>query len=105
MIKIGCCGFPINKKRYFEEFKVIELNTTFYRIPSEEWLKNLRKEAPEDFEFTFKAFQGITHDVISSTWKKSNIPNYKELKGKVGYLRPTKKFLNFGKSKKKLQKF
>jgi len=94
IVKVGTCGFPISRKKYFSEFKVIELNNTFYNIPDEGWLKKIRKEAPRDFEFTFKAFQGITHDTNSPTWKKSKI-DYRELKGKVGYLRPTREVFEF----------
>jgi len=95
MIKVGTCGFPISRKKYYEEFNVVEINSTFYSIPDIEWVKKIRNEAPENFEFTFKAFQGITHDVNSFTWRKSKIKNYKELKGKVGYLRNTKEVFEF----------
>jgi len=94
IIKVGTCGFPISRKRYFSEFRVVELNNTFYDIPNEEWVKKIREEAPKDFEFTFKAFQGITHDTKSPTWKKSKI-DYKKLEGKVGNLRPTKEVFEF----------
>jgi uncharacterized protein YecE (DUF72 family) len=95
MIKVGTCGFPIARKKYYKEFNVIEINSTFYSIPDIEWVKKIRNEAPENFEFTFKAFQGITHDVNSFTWRRSKIKNYKELKGKVGYLRNTKEVFEF----------
>jgi len=29
-IKIGCCGFPVGKERYYKEFDVVELQSTFY---------------------------------------------------------------------------
>jgi len=77
MIKIGCCGFPTNKKEYFKKFSLVELQSTFYEIPSKiETVKKWRKEAPKDFEFTLKAFQVITHD--------SKSPTYKKLKGTFG---------------------
>jgi len=94
IFKVGTCGFPISRKRYFSEFKVVELNNTFYDIPNEEWVKKIRNEAPKDFEFTFKAFQGITHDTKSPTWKRSKI-DYKKLDGKVGNLKPTKEVFEF----------
>ncbi len=104
MIKVGTCGFPISRKRYYAEFKVIELNNTFYKIPDLEWLKRIKEESPKDFEFTFKVFQGITHDVNSPTWKKSNIENYINLKGKVGYLRNTEEIFNFWKIQEEIAK-
>jgi uncharacterized protein YecE (DUF72 family) len=77
MVKIGCCGFPINKKEYFKKFSLAEIQSTFYEIPAKiETVKKWREEAPKDFEFTLKAFQVITHD--------SKSPTYKRLKRKFG---------------------
>jgi uncharacterized protein YecE (DUF72 family) len=77
MVKVGCCGFPINKKEYFKKFSLVELQSTFYEIPAKiETVKKWREEAPKDFEFTLKAFQVITHDFKS--------PTYKRLKRKFG---------------------
>jgi len=95
VVKVGCCGYPISMKKYFNEFKVVEIQSTFYKLPKESTVEKWRKEAPNDFEFTLKAFQGITHDVNSPTWKKSGIKDYKDLAGKVGSLRPTKEVYNF----------
>jgi uncharacterized protein YecE (DUF72 family) len=76
-IFVGCCGFPINKKKYFEQFKVVELQSTFYEIPAKlETVKKWKEKAPRDFEFTLKAFQVITHEISS--------PTYKRLKEKFG---------------------
>ncbi|WP_440060141.1 DUF72 domain-containing protein [Thermogladius sp. 4427co] len=69
-IKIGCCGFPVSRKKYYGEFNVVELQNTFYDLPSIDWAENLRSEAPGDFEFTIKAWQVITHPASSPTWKK-----------------------------------
>jgi uncharacterized protein YecE (DUF72 family) len=77
MVKVGCCGFPINKKEYFKKFSLVELQATFYEIPAKiETVKKWREEASKDFEFTLKAFQVITHD--------SKSPTYKRLKRKFG---------------------
>jgi len=73
MIKVGCCGFSVSKKKYFENLKVVEVQQTFYKILDEKTLKNWREEAPKDFEFVIKAFQGITHNIKSPTWKKSGM--------------------------------
>ncbi len=88
-IKIGCCGFCMSMDKYFRTFNVVEIQRTFYELIKEDTVKKWRKKAPEQFEFTIKVFQGITHDVSSPTWRRSNIKNYKELKGKVGFLRLT----------------
>ncbi|MEM1530917.1 MAG: DUF72 domain-containing protein [Candidatus Bathyarchaeia archaeon] len=61
MIKVGCCGYPVSQAKYYETFKLVELNSTFYRYPSPRTAENWRKRAPEDFEFTVKAHQDISH--------------------------------------------
>ncbi|MCD6301325.1 MAG: DUF72 domain-containing protein [Staphylothermus sp.] len=89
IIKIGCCGFPVSRKKYFQEYTVVELQNTFYNIPTKDWAEKIRSEAPENFEFTLKAWQVITHPHRSPTWKKlkekppGNLENY-------GWLKPTK---------------
>lgn len=61
MIRIGCCGYPTSMKRYHGQFGLVELNTTFYRYPSLSTVEGWRQKAPENFEFTVKANQEITH--------------------------------------------
>jgi len=31
-IMTGCCGYPVKKERYYENFKVVELRWIFYKI-------------------------------------------------------------------------
>lgn len=81
MIKIGCCGFAKGKKEYFKHFKLVEIQQTFYKIIPENTLERWRRDAPNDFEFTVKAFQGITHPINSPTWRRSGI----NLKGDERY--------------------
>ena len=61
MIKVGCCGFPTSMKRYFENYSLVELNSTFYEYPKMETVAGWREKAPEKFEFTVKAHQDISH--------------------------------------------
>jgi len=61
LIKVGCCGFPISMKRYFENYRLVELNSTFYEYPKLETVEGWREKAPGDFEFTVKAHQDISH--------------------------------------------
>ena len=30
--KVGCCGFPVVRGRYYETFGVVELQQTFYQL-------------------------------------------------------------------------
>jgi uncharacterized protein YecE (DUF72 family) len=46
---------------YGERFRTVEINNTFYRMPSESVLKNWAKEVPAGFSFVIKASQRITH--------------------------------------------
>jgi len=61
MIRVGCCGFPTSMKKYFESFSLVELNSTFYQYPQEKTVEGWREKAPENFEFTVKAHQDISH--------------------------------------------
>ncbi|MFH7903581.1 MAG: DUF72 domain-containing protein [Candidatus Aenigmatarchaeota archaeon] len=92
VIKVGCCGFPISKNKYFENFKLVEIQQTFYRLLNESLLEKWRKEAPKDFEFTIKAFQGLTHSIRSFTWKRSGLSKeeMKKIEKFVGDLKVNK---------------
>jgi uncharacterized protein YecE (DUF72 family) len=46
---------------YAERFRTVEINNTFYRMPSESVLKSWAKEVPGEFAFVLKAPQRITH--------------------------------------------
>jgi uncharacterized protein YecE (DUF72 family) len=61
MIKVGCCGFPTSMKKHYENFSLVELNSTFYQYPQERTIEGWREKAPKDFEFTFEAHQDISH--------------------------------------------
>jgi uncharacterized protein YecE (DUF72 family) len=61
MIKVGCCGFPVAMSKYFEQFSLVELNRTFYHYPREETAADWRRKASDEFEFTVKAHQDISH--------------------------------------------
>jgi len=88
-VLVGCCGFPKARSKYYQEFRVVELQNTFYELPTLDWARGIREEAPPDFEFAIKAWQVITHPATSPTWKKmrkkpvGNLENY-------GYLKPTR---------------
>lgn len=42
VVKVSGCGFSCNRKDYFSQFKVIELQQTFYKIPKLETALGLR---------------------------------------------------------------
>lgn len=89
MIVVGCCGTGgLKFEEYVKRFKAIELQETFYRRVRPATMKRRREVAGEEFTFTIKAFQGITHPATSPTWRRSSWkPDPPE---KYGLLKPTR---------------
>jgi uncharacterized protein YecE (DUF72 family) len=60
--------YPANVPRggwlayYATEFRSVELNFTYYRLPTVEQLRRLSEQTPADFRFAVKAHQDITHN-------------------------------------------
>ena len=46
---------------YAEHFNTVEVNSTFYHFPTKRMLRGWYRRTPEDFVFTLKANQLITH--------------------------------------------
>jgi uncharacterized protein YecE (DUF72 family) len=67
---VGCCGFPLSLRRYAEEFSVVEVQQTFYQPPALRTLEKWRGAVPGGFEFTLKAWQLITHEASSPTYRR-----------------------------------
>lgn len=47
---------------YAAEFKAVELNFTYYRMPTAEHLRSMAARTPDGFQFAVKAHQDITHN-------------------------------------------
>jgi uncharacterized protein YecE (DUF72 family) len=90
-VKVGTCGWSVKggRKAYFEVFKVIELQETFYKLPLAETARRWREDAPPNFEFIVKAWQAITHPPSSPTWRKSGLKVDSGKAENYGYLKPT----------------
>jgi len=70
-VKIGTCGFGRTKRPdYVKTLPVVEIQHTFYNPPMIETLEKWRRDVPEDFEFTLKAWQLVTHEATSPTYKR-----------------------------------
>jgi uncharacterized protein YecE (DUF72 family) len=56
-------GLPQSKwlERYAEVFGTVELNNTFYRLPTEKAVEGWIERTPADFVFTVKASRYLTH--------------------------------------------
>ena len=84
MIKVGTSGFSfpdwkgtvypegIREKEmlpFYEKelgFNVLEVNFTYYTLPSQKSLAGMAQKTSENFEFVIKSFKGMTHE----TWDK-----------------------------------
>ena len=81
MIRVGCCGFPVKKETYYKTFSVVEIQQSFYQLPRIETGKRWKEETPRHFEFTMKAWQLITHEPSSPTYRRLRmaIPEKKKI--------------------------
>ena len=77
MIRIGTSGWVYNHWRgifypknlpqpdwfayYAREFDTVEINNSFYRLPSADTFDAWRKQAPAGFLYTVKASRYLTH--------------------------------------------
>ncbi len=66
----GTCGFQLTKQEYVARLSCVEIQHTFYQPPQISTLERWRGEVPDGFEFTLKAWQLITHDPKSPTYKR-----------------------------------
>ena len=88
-IKIGTCGFRMNKHEYSDVLKCVEVQHTFYQPPQIKTLEKWRSEMPEDFEFTLKAWQLITHESTSPTYKRLKKKLDEKEAAESGFFKPT----------------
>ena len=88
-VRIGCCGFPVKREKYFQQFQLVELQRTFYKLPQLATVKRWREQAPAEFEFTLKVWQLITHQPSSPTYRRLKKPIPELLKKNYGFFKPT----------------
>ena len=73
-VRIGLCGFSMAFEDYVREYRLVEVQQTFYEPPREGTMRRWRALAPTDFEFTIKAWQLVTHDGSSPTYRRLRSP-------------------------------
>jgi uncharacterized protein YecE (DUF72 family) len=86
---VGCCGWTEAQARYVEDFQTIELQSTFYQMPSAEVAKRWKALAPAGFRFCLKAWQLITHTPASPTYRRLKSKLSDEERDLYGSFRPT----------------
>jgi len=93
MIKVGCCGYPVARKKYFTKFHTVEVQATFYNPPKSDVVERWKREAPGGFDFAVKASQLITHSPKSPTYRKAKLEIADEKMRNYGFFRPTAEVL------------
>jgi len=89
-VKVGTCGFRREKRPdYAQIFPVVEIQHTFYHPPEIKTLEKWRREMPDDFECTLKAWQMITHEGSSPTYKRLKRPLTEKEENEAGFFKPT----------------
>jgi uncharacterized protein YecE (DUF72 family) len=89
MLKIGCCGFPVARRRYAASLCVAEVQQTFYQPPRVDTARRWREEVPPEFEFTLKAWQLITHEASSPTYRRLRRPLGPAERDQAGFFKDT----------------
>jgi uncharacterized protein YecE (DUF72 family) len=88
-LHIGTCGFGMTKEEYSGLLSCVEIQHTFYQPPQVKTLEKWRAMMPAGFEFTLKAWQLITHDQKSPTYKRLKKKITETEREEAGYFRPT----------------
>src|SRR4051794_32779671 len=88
--RIGTCGYGRAKKPdYAAQLNTVEIQHTFYKPPQVKTLEGWRAEMPEGFEFTLKAWQFITHEGGSPTYKRLKRELTEKEQKEAGAFKPT----------------
>lgn len=86
---IGTSGFGIARAKYVQLFSCVEVQQTFYQPPKISTLEGWHEQIPADFEFVLKAWQLITHDRKSPTYRRLKKKLSEAEKQEAGYFRST----------------
>ena len=88
-VRVGLCGWTVSQASYVRRFPVVEVQHTFYDPPSDAVLMRWRASAPPGFEFTIKAWQVVTHESNSPTYRRLKQPLPDGARDQVGSFRTT----------------
>ena len=89
MVRVGLCGWTISRAAYLRRFPLVEVQHTFYEPPTDALLTRWRADVPPGFEFTMKAWQVVTHESGSPTYRRLRSPLPESARGQVGAFRST----------------
>jgi len=88
-VRVGLCGWTVSQTAYVQRFPLVEVQHTFYEPPSDALLARWRAQVPPAFEFTMKAWQVVTHESSSPTYRRLTSPLPDAARGQVGGFRTT----------------
>ena len=88
-VRVGLCGWTVSQSAYVRRFPVVEVQHTFYEPPADGVLARWRTQVPSSFEFTMKAWQLVTHESNSPTYRRLKQPLPEDARGQVGAFRVT----------------
>ncbi|GAA5116211.1 DUF72 domain-containing protein [Alloalcanivorax gelatiniphagus] len=88
-VRVGLCGWTVAQGSYVRRFPLVEVQHTFYEPPSDALLARWRAQVPAGFEFTMKAWQVVTHESSSPTYRRLRTPLPTSARGQVGSFRTT----------------
>ncbi|QCB94754.1 DUF72 domain-containing protein [Cellulomonas shaoxiangyii] len=88
-VRVGLCGWTVSQASYVRRFPVVGVQHTFYEPPSDAVLMRWRAQVPAGFEFTIKAWQVVTHESNSPTYRRMKQPLPDSARGQVGAFRTT----------------
>jgi len=92
-VRVGLCGWTVSQSSYVRRFPVVEVQHTFYEPPTDALLSRWRARVPPAFEFTIKAWQVVTHESTSPTYRRLKAPLPESSHGQVGSFRMTPEVL------------
>jgi len=84
-------GTPRGKMldEYVHHFDVVEINSSYYRIPTVQMFERMNEKTPAGFEFIVKLFRGMTHEI------EDNPSMYRDFLESVVPLKDASKFGGF----------
>jgi len=88
-VRVGLCGWTVSQTAYVRRFPLVEVQHTFYEPPADAVLARWRAQVPAGFEFTLKAWQVVTHESGSPTYRRLRSPLPESARGQVGAFRTT----------------
>lgn len=88
-VRVGLCGWTVAQASYVRRYPVVEIQHTFYEPPPDALLTRWRAQVPAGFEYTIKAWQVVTHESGSPTYRRLRQPLPPDAHGQVGGFRTT----------------